>query len=155
MHNIKTKSSYSFEDRGTDRRNQFRFYSQRLFKWYLTHQPKLRISWRWGKQYTSPLGGRRNYMGESDSHQVVWDVLNNCPPQLGIFVKRDFKNYRLFEKKPQVSAAFTLEWKQKQLWRAKKCVYKRSEAFLKRNYRFFTHILWNWLCVTLGQFQMT
>ena len=40
----------------------FGMYSQRPFKWYMTHLSKLIISWRWGKKYTSliTLGGRHN-----------------------------------------------------------------------------------------------
>ena len=30
-------------------------YSQRPLKWYMTRLPKLKISWRRGKQYTSPV----------------------------------------------------------------------------------------------------
>ena len=60
------KSRYSFQDRGTDRqtdRINFGIYSQRPVKWYMTRLPKLKISWRRGKPYTSPdtLGGRYNY----------------------------------------------------------------------------------------------
>ena len=42
-----------------------RMYSQRPFEWYMTRLPKLKISWRRGTQYTSPvsLGGR---------HKIPW-----------------------------------------------------------------------------------
>ena len=43
-------------------------YSQRPFEWYMTRLPKLEISWRRGKQFTSPvtLGGRHNYYCRTD-----------------------------------------------------------------------------------------
>ena len=48
-------------DRQTDEIN-FGMYSQRHFEWYMARLPKLKISWRRGKQYTSPdtLGGGIN-----------------------------------------------------------------------------------------------
>ena len=59
------KSSYSFEDRGTDRqtdrRNRFRNVLSKTFRMIYDTPTKLKISWRRGKQYiyTSPitLGG--------------------------------------------------------------------------------------------------
>ena len=55
---IKTKASYSFEDRGTDGQTDrivFGMYSQRPFEKYMSRLQKLKISWRRGKQYTSPI----------------------------------------------------------------------------------------------------
>ena len=56
---IKTKASYSFEDRGTDGQTDginFGMYSQRPFEWYITQIPKLKISWRQGNNLAiSPL----------------------------------------------------------------------------------------------------
>ena len=59
---IKTKSSYSFEDRDTEGETDgidFGMYPQWTFEWCMTRLPKQKISLRWGKQYTSPvtLGG--------------------------------------------------------------------------------------------------
>ena len=62
------KSSYSFEDRGTDRRNQFRNALSKTFRMiimslYVTRLSMLKISWRREKQYTThvTLGRRHNY----------------------------------------------------------------------------------------------
>ena len=50
------KSSHSFEDRGTDRRNRFRNVLSNTFQIsYMTRLSKLKISWRQGKQYTSSV----------------------------------------------------------------------------------------------------
>ena len=65
---IKTKSSYSFEDRGTDRRtekrNRFWNVLSKTFEWYMTRLPKLKISLATRKTIYLPvtLGGgiRRN-----------------------------------------------------------------------------------------------
>ena len=38
----------------------FGMYYQTPFEWYITSLPKLKISWRWGKQYISPVTGRHN-----------------------------------------------------------------------------------------------
>ena len=46
---IIAKSSYSFEDRGTDRQ------SESISDCTLTCLPMLKISWRRGKQYTFPV----------------------------------------------------------------------------------------------------
>ena len=57
---MKTKSSYSFEDRGTDRRNRFRnVLSMTFWMIYMTRLSMLKINLRQQKQYTSPvtLGG--------------------------------------------------------------------------------------------------
>ena len=42
---------------GTDRRNRFRNVLSKTLRMirYMSRQPKLKISWRWGKQYTSPV----------------------------------------------------------------------------------------------------
>ena len=74
---MKTKFRYSFKDRGTDGQTDgidFRMYSQRPFKWYMTRLKKLKISWRRGKQYTSPvtLGGKHNDSEVWGSHYRNW-----------------------------------------------------------------------------------
>ena len=57
----------------------FGMYSQRPFEWYMTRLPKLKISWRRGKECTSPvtLGGRHNYRCSNSCNN--YKKKNNSP----------------------------------------------------------------------------
>ena len=98
MYNIKDKNEVQlFVWRSWYRRTDridFGMYSQRPFEWYIKRLPKMKNSWRWGQQYTSPvtLGGRhKNHMNRKlgqnskiGSHQFVRNLFTI--PKLSSFL---------------------------------------------------------------------
>ena len=116
-------------------------YSQRPFKWYMTRLPKLKISWRRGKQYTSPvaLGGRHNYPQRSLlAHNKLITLLYYYGQV------KTFRGYHLFccwwyilwEK------IFFLGWEYKKLH----FFFTELEKIVRKKYHILYFITWHILC---------